>query len=533
MKLISLLLLASVGLGQEAKKIGNRADQDISLCKNLGGGSEKCIQLNSTGETQFDPIIISSSAASNQAHGLIFNENRVTDPTDVSMSLYYDGAGNNLHITGTKTDGASAEANMTGATKHMTMNRDTGYLGLGVTDPDVPLEVQGTGGIKTGGGSSSWNTASVVQGGQASIYGDANKSYFSHNSYWDGSVWRSSSSVTNNQLFFENNGDIFFRYSPNVGGGNTITWTDQVTIKASGKVGIGTTSPNDELEISGTAGNNNLSIKRTGSTDATGAIYFRGSDDVIDASISINEFVGANNLEFRTGGTNAMVIDENQNVGIGTTNPNNPLTVSTSRSNNIVSFENNDGTSGDGVFILTSTSNSGDYLLQLKSAGVDRTFFYANGGMVHGSPSGGNKGPGTINAQAVYDDNVILTDYVFEKYYTGNAFDEQRADYEMKTLEEEIAHTKENYHLSTMIGREQWETKTSSLGELTQQLWETAETQFLYIKELHETVKELKAELDTARKEIDQLKEVIDAGSIDLGLNAVMRESDLKQAVGY
>ena len=36
--------------------------------------------------------------------------------------------------------------------------------------------------------------------------------------------------------------------------------------------------------------------------------------------------------------------------------------------------------------------------------------------MVVGSPTGGDKGTGTINAVAVYDDNVLLTDYVSDAY---------------------------------------------------------------------------------------------------------------------
>lgn len=135
---VSMVMGSMLLFGQEALKLGNRANQDVSVCKNLGGGSEQCIKMESTGEVQFEPIIISSSDTSNQNHGLIFNENRTTDPTDVSMSLYYDGTGNNLHITGTKTDGVDSEANMTGADKHVSINRDTGNvefagnLGVGI-----------------------------------------------------------------------------------------------------------------------------------------------------------------------------------------------------------------------------------------------------------------------------------------------------------------------------------------------------------------------------------------------------------------
>ena len=48
-------------------------------------------------------------------------------------------------------------------------------------------------------------------------------------------------------------------------------------------------------------------------------------------------------------------------------------------------------------------------------------------GLVVGSPTGGNKGAGTINATAVYDDNVLLTCYPIEYYLTG-AIDLQKWD---------------------------------------------------------------------------------------------------------
>lgn len=113
-------------------------------------------------------------------------------------------------------------------------------------------------------------------------------------------------------------------------------------------------------------------------------------------------------------------------------------------------------------------------------------------GLVVGSPTGGNKGTGTINATAVYDDNVLLTDYVFESEYLGSPKDKKHAEYKRKSLDEEKKHVKEKLHLSTIIGREEWETKgKSSTGQLINQIWETVETQFLYIVELQERIKKL------------------------------------------
>lgn len=110
-------------------------------------------------------------------------------------------------------------------------------------------------------------------------------------------------------------------------------------------------------------------------------------------------------------------------------------------------------------------------------------------GLVVGSPTGGNKGTGTINATAVYDDNTLLTDYVFEAEYKGEPIDEKHKNYKRKSLSEEVEYVKENLHLSTIIGRKEWEENgTASTGKLISQLWETVETQFLYIVELQEKI---------------------------------------------
>jgi hypothetical protein len=116
---------------------------------------------------------------------------------------------------------------------------------------------------------------------------------------------------------------------------------------------------------------------------------------------------------------------------------------------------------------------------------------YSTGGATIGAPTGGDKGAGTLNAVAVYDDNVLLSDFVFDKYFDGNIKEYDRVlhdGYEMLSLDEMIAYVKENRHLPTMVSREQWKNKTLSLGELVSRLWETVETQALYIKELKERI---------------------------------------------
>lgn len=132
--------------------------------------------------------------------------------------------------------------------------------------------------------------------------------------------------------------------------------------------------------------------------------------------------------------------------------------------------------------------------------------------MTVGSPTGGFQSAGTINAKGVYDDGVLLTDYVFEKHYLDYAKEEKHSKYKMKTIGEEIAFTKNNLHLSTIVGRKEWEAdaekgKKQSLGKLVSQIWETVETLFLYIAEIHNRVSKLCMIVGVITKRLDCIEE--------------------------
>lgn len=116
-----------------------------------------------------------------------------------------------------------------------------------------------------------------------------------------------------------------------------------------------------------------------------------------------------------------------------------------------------------------------------------------DGGWVHGSATGGSQGAGTINATAVYDDGVQLTDYVFEIEFGGESKD--GIHFERNTLEEEVRYVKEHYGLSSMVNRQEWEEKDGvvSTGEMINDLWKTVEIQFLYIGELSDRIKDLES----------------------------------------
>lgn len=124
-------------------------------------------------------------------------------------------------------------------------------------------------------------------------------------------------------------------------------------------------------------------------------------------------------------------------------------------------------------------------------------------GVVVGSPIlfyGGNfNGPGTLTAESVFDDNTLISDYVFDEYFDGNIKPADiigRDNYKRFTIDEMKKFIEEYRHLPTIAGRDDWNKKGGfSLGELLTDLWVTAENQSIYIKELNDDLKLVEADI--------------------------------------
>ena len=114
---------------------------------------------------------------------------------------------------------------------------------------------------------------------------------------------------------------------------------------------------------------------------------------------------------------------------------------------------------------------------------------------------GNYKGPGTVHAErAVYDGNVQLSDHVFDLHFDGRPR-EGEEDKARRYLERHVeldqlrAHLAAHRSLPTMPGRQEWtEHGPASLGELATGLWQTVESQALYIAELEQRLNALEDE---------------------------------------
>lgn len=115
----------------------------------------------------------------------------------------------------------------------------------------------------------------------------------------------------------------------------------------------------------------------------------------------------------------------------------------------------------------------------------------SDGAVQFGSPTGGFKGAGTLNAVGVYDDNVLLSDYILDLHYDGRMSPEDAEKYpdaRLWPIQDTAEFTRIHRHLPTMPGRKEWAKGSRSLGEMVTALWETVEQQQLQIFDLQEQI---------------------------------------------
>jgi hypothetical protein len=225
---------------------------------------------------------------------------------------------------------------------------------------------------------SSYKAIQVNTGAGVSSNG-GNGSSFSHNYYYDGTNDKYITTGNAASRVFHFNGAIRFDLAPSGTAGNTVSFTQAMTLQASGGLSLGTT--ND-------AGAGNINL-------ANGKFIGWGGLDTLIYGDSASNFI-----YFRTNGAEKARIDSSGNLLVGTTSTSNPGGVTGTHSFKTSSsskwagaFENAASSSPWGVGVTytgASPNGTSNAFFYGTDTGGDRFFLRSNGGLANYSANNAN-----------------------------------------------------------------------------------------------------------------------------------------------
>jgi hypothetical protein len=202
--------------------------------------------------------------------------------------------------------------------------------------------------------------------------------------------------------------------APSGTAGNAITFTQAMTLDASGRLGIGTTSPGQTLEVKGADGTG-IRLMNAGSGDKRWDIVGSGND------FRINE----------TGVGAVVTIKAAGNVGIGTTSPSSKLDVVVTDGNYITisptSGTNNNNSAGIRILGFNGIVGRAVGIYNYNDGSTDNNnmLFYTNYATTFSEKmritSGGNVGIGTTSPLAKLHLNTEETVSTFDRIIQGRS----------------------------------------------------------------------------------------------------------------
>lgn len=346
---------------------------------------------------------------------------------------------------------------------------------------------------------------------------------------------------------FKASGRILFN-AGTTPGGKILSGPGAVELRALGSSGVNAFSYLSAISPDGSSHSPTISV---GSLDSTSHVNFYDASgtfggvvigatdqdstpnallDVLGTVVFKNVSNSTTAYQFKnSSGTTQFDFDtSNARFGIGTSSPSSPLSITVTSAARTIDI----GGSGTGFSYARLTNTAGELWWGLEgSAGGDliggtsgydaiigsvanknfhlvsnsavRLTVKNDGGIVVGSPTGGSKGAGTINATAVYDDNVLLTDWVFDRYYALPGSLPRRAEISatldlserrLFDLSETRSFTITEHRLPWMPKPVEFETERK-LGGMVTRLWQGQEQQQLYIFKLEDTINVLNSRL--------------------------------------
>jgi hypothetical protein len=274
--------------------------------------------------------------------------------------LSLNATGNvNLHLTnatsGTTTNDGFKIGFNTSLNAYL-LNKEAGAI-LFLTSDTERMRLDASGNLGLSVTPSAWSSGKAIEIGNAgnSFWGiGTNEIAISANAYYNGG-WKYAA-TTSASLYQQYAGQHIWYNAPSGTAGNAISFTQAMTLDASGRLGIGTTSPTSKLHITTPTGVDFQDAIQLEKAGGFGNVYLQ----------SYYTNVPNYGLAIKIGSTTSMVVNGAGNVGIGTTSPNAKLNIS--------------GT-GDLSYIYNSGASSTDANFYVYSATIDH-FMIRNSGNV-------------------------------------------------------------------------------------------------------------------------------------------------------
>ncbi len=466
----------------------------------------KEIEFRNNGSVEFLNYlkIPAASATDNNSPGLLFQEN--DDFLYDGKYLNHYGFGFHSYTGSSISGGINTYVSgyfgidlFTGGANRLRIDGN-GYVGIGTATPGEALHVKKA------------RAAMIIENTNASNW----------------SFLRIKGSGANFWDMGQNGNNTFLEFRP---GGTHAA----VTFHQNGNVGIGTSNPRGILDVGKYITNEKLGTvfgrHQEGDTSGDGTYLgvkgYNTQNNIYDGKsfAIVHNFYGSTNssinffrgggvtggfLTFNTGAnTEKMRIDNNGNVGIGTTNAASQLDVRTSTGKGLWLNFNDESA-------VTFFPNNGNSVFHL-SHGHDNKLYLSHGGTVGAAKimtfvNSGNIGIGTTNPgswKLAVNGKIRAKEVKVETGWSDFVFYE---DYQLPTLKEVEQHIKEKGHLKDIPSAAEVEKNGIFLGEMDSKLLQKIEELTLYTiaqdKELKRKEKRLKEQETQLKKQAQKTQEL-------------------------